>query len=324
MFGVSKKALKNIKKISPYCNIYPEGSHRAIRERLAYKLDLSPENFIVTNGGDELIYYTAMSFINDNDEVILPKITFSVYDVAYKIMRATIVNSNMDDLKIDLRDILNRITNITKVIVVCNPNNPTGHALGRNIFIDFLKKVPSTILVIIDEAYRDFVAIDDYPDSISLLKMGYKNILILRTFSKSYGIAGLRVGYGIAEKSVIRTMNKVKFPFNISIISQFAALGALEDEEFLERSKEGVNKGREYLYKHLNELKIQYERSNTNFILIHTGDKTNCIVNTLRDNGLFVLNTKGYGLPFSIRVTIGTQKQNELFIDILKNIIRKC
>ena len=324
MFGVSKKALQQINQIAPNCNVYPEGSHRSIREKLASMLDLSPENFIVTNGGDELIYYTAMSFINDNDEVILPKITFSVYNVAYRIMRANIINSNMDELRIDLKDILNRINDKTKIIAVCNPNNPTGHAIEKEIFFEFIKKVPSNILVIIDEAYRDFVAIDDYPDSISLLKQGYSNILILRTFSKSYGIAGLRVGYGIAEKSIIRVINKVKFPFNISIVSQFAALGALEDKEFLEKSQEAVKKGREYLYRNLNELGLSYEQSNTNFILIHTGAKTDCIVDMLRDNGLFVLNTIGYGLPFSIRVTIGTQKQNELFINAIKKAINKC
>ena len=176
IIGVPEKVLKNINKIAPYSNIYPEGTHRAIREKLAEFLKLNPENFIITNGGDELIYYSAMSFINNDDEIILPRITFSVYKIAYKAMRAKIVNSEMNGLRIDLNDILNKITDKTKIIAICNPNNPTGDAIDSKSFLDFYKSVPSRIMVIIDEAYRDFVAIDDYPDSISLLKQGKENI----------------------------------------------------------------------------------------------------------------------------------------------------
>ena len=324
IIGVPEKVLKNINKIAPYSNIYPEGTHRAIREKLAEFLKLNPENFIITNGGDELIYYSAMAFINNDDEIILPRITFSVYKIAYKAMRAKIVNSEMNGLRIDLNDILNKITDKTKIIAICNPNNPTGDAIDSKSFLYFYKSVPSRIMVIIDEAYRDFVAIDDYPDSISLLKQGKENILILRTLSKSYGIAGLRVGYGIAHPSVINILNKVKLPFNISIISQFAALAALEDKDFYERSINEIKRGREYLYRELEELGLTYEKSNTNFILVHTRNKTGCIVKFLKERGILVLDTKGYELPSSIRVTLGSQKQNELFVAALKNALNYC
>ena len=324
IFGVSTRVINAINETSAYSNMYPEGSHRAIREKLAGKLGISPNNLIITNGGDELIYYTAMAFINDEDEIILPEVTFSVYNVAYKIMRANIIYSKMNGLEIDLGDILNRITNKTKVIVICNPNNPTGLALGEKSFVNFLRNVPSEVIVIVDEAYKDFVSIKDYPNSISLLKESYENILILRTFSKSYGIAGLRVGYGISKEEIIKALYKVKLPFNVSIISQFAALAAIEDKEFYKKVIDGVKAGRQYLYENFRKLNLSYEESNTNFILVHTGNKTECIVRILKQKKIYVLHTKSYGLPNSIRVTIGSLDQNELFINTLKDALKKC
>jgi histidinol-phosphate aminotransferase len=318
--GVSPAAVESAEGALLNGNIYPEGSNRALRETIAGKFDLDPENIFVGNGADEIIYYTAMSLINDGDEVIIPALTFPIYTIAFRTMRATIVTSSMKGLSINTADILDRITDKTKVIALCNPNNPTGHALGREEVHRFVERVPKEVLILMDEAYMDFAEQETFPDSISLFKQGADNLSIVRTLSKAYGIAGFRVGYGIADPGLTALMNRIKLPFNVSIVSQAAALGALSDDEFLFRTIENTKEGRMMIYSAMKELGLEFVESSSNFILIHTGTDGNAVTEELMKRGVIVRSARNYGLPGSIRVTVGTRDQNDRFIRAMKDI----
>jgi histidinol-phosphate aminotransferase len=319
--GVSPAAVERASGILPMSNTYPESTNRELREQLAYKYGLDPENVIVGNGADEIIYYIAMSFINDGDEVIIPRITFPIYEIAFRMMRAEVVLSGMKGYTIDLDDILKHVTNCTKVIALCNPNNPTGHALGREAVHRFVEKVPEGLLILMDEAYMEFANPDEFPDTISLFREGRENLLIIRTLSKALGLAGFRVGYGMGHRGLVALMNRIKLPFNISIVSQHAALGALEDTMFLDKTLENTRKGRKMIERALEDMGVSYVKSSTNFILIETGRDAEAVTEELMKRGVIVRSARMYEMPTSIRVTIGTQEQNVRFIDAFREVM---
>ncbi len=321
--GVSPKALHAAARILPGANIYPEGSNRVLREAIGERLGVDPECVIVGNGADEVIYYMAMAFTNDGDEVIIPSLTFPIYEIAFKMMRASIVASEMDGFRINLDALLSHVTGRTKMIVLCNPNNPTGHALGKDAVSAFVRQVPESVVVLMDEAYMEFADQEDFPDSIGMWKHGRENLFVVRTLSKAFGLAGFRVGFGIGRKEMVSLMNRIKLPFNISIVSQHAAAGALEDKQFLEETLESTRRGREMIYRALDTLGISYVRSSTNFILIDTGIDGDLMAERLMKRGVIVRSAKNYGTPTCIRVTVGTEKQNTRFITELTHVLGK-
>ena len=243
--GVSPRALSRAREMLAGANVYPEGSNRELRELIARKYGIGPESVIFGNGADEIIYYLAMSLINDGDEVIIPRLTFPIYEIACRMMRAEIVYSEMDGCGIDLDDILHRVTRKTKLITLCNPNNPTGHALSADLVHPFIEAVPGQVILVMDEAYADFADRTTFPDSVDRFRRGRDNLVVIRTLSKAYGLAGFRVGYGIADPGIVELMNRIKLPFNVSLVSQHAAVGALDDDEFLKTTIENTKSGRE-------------------------------------------------------------------------------
>ncbi len=321
--GVSPKALQAAARILSRANIYPEGSNRVIRESIGEKHGVDPDCVIVGNGADEIIYYIAMAFTNDGDEVIIPELTFPIYEIAFKMMRARIVTSGMKGFQIDLSSILSRITGRTKLITLCNPNNPTGDALGKEAVADFLREVPESVVVLMDEAYMEFADWDDFPDSIGMWKEGKSNLFVVRTLSKAFGLAGFRVGFGIGNKEMVSLMNRIKLPFNISIVSQYAAAAALEDEGFLKETLESTRREKKVMYDALDSLGVTYVRSSTNFILIDTGTDGDLVAERLMKGGVIVRSARNYGTPTCIRVTVGTQEQNTRFIHELARAIEK-
>lgn len=319
--GVSPVALFHAKEALSQANVYPEGSNRVLRETIAQKYGVLSDNVIVGNGADEIIYYIAMSFTNDGDSIIIPRITFPIYEIAFKLMRAHILTSDMDGYSINLEDILERITADTKIIALCNPNNPTGHALKRGQISRFVGDVPDSILILMDEAYMEFADSNEFPDTISLFKEGHDNLFIIRTLSKAFGLAGFRVGYGIGSRDAVELMNRIKLPFNISLVSQHAALGALQDSDFLKKTLNNTEKGRNQIYGALNTLGLNYVKSSTNFILIDTAKDADCVTEELMRRGVIVRSAKNYGLPACIRVTVGTGEQNRRFIEALRDVL---
>jgi histidinol-phosphate aminotransferase len=324
VLGSSPRALTIARENVKHANLYPEASNMELRSRIAELFDVGLENCFVGNGADEVIYYIAMTLINDGDEVIIPQITFPIYEIAFRIMRAKIVESRMVNLMIDTDDIVGKITGHTKVVCLCNPNNPTGHALPKKKLHSFIEKIPRNVLILMDEAYVEFADQEESPDTISMFKDGYENLFITRTLSKIYGLAGLRVGYGIGDERIVANMNRIKLPFNISIISQNAALGALEDREFMKKTVVMIKEGKNFIYDSLKELELDYVPSSTNFILVDIQQDADLVTEKLMQAGVLVRSAKSYGIPNHIRVTVGTPDQNRRFIDALKGIRKKA
>ncbi|MFW6139426.1 MAG: histidinol-phosphate transaminase [Spirochaetota bacterium] len=321
--GTSPSALDTAARTLHRANSYPESSSRELRETLSQKYGLSPDNFIAGNGGDEIFYYTAMAFLNDQDQVVIPRITFPIYETACSIMRAAIVYSRMDGNQIDLEDILSKITPGTKMLFLCNPNNPTGHAYNHRQVEKFVRRVPEHVLVVVDEAYGDFADMPDFPDTVSLLNSGCHNLIVAKTLSKSHGFAGLRVGYGIAHKQIIEIMNRIRIPFNLTLISQKAAVSALQDHRFLQKSLCLAREGKKLMYQELQNMGLEYVRSHTNYILIDTFKDSDLVTEQLHKKGVIVRSAKNYGYPTCIRVTVGTKQQNERFLEALEQVIQE-
>ena len=227
----------------------------------------------------------------------------------------------MKDLRIDLGDIESKISERTKVIFLCNPNNPTGDALPRQELGSFLRGVPDHVLVVLDEAYIDFTEADARLDSVALFREGMSNLFILRSFSKIYGLAGLRFGYGIGDAELVSLINLIKPPFDVSILAEQAAIDALGDREFVRRTAEGCAEEKSYFYRELDALGLGHVRSHTNFILIDTGRDAQQLFQALLRQGIIIRAATLYSLPNHIRVTIGRHAENERFFEALRAVL---
>lgn len=320
-YGATKN-LKNLYKDIEKTEIYPDNHCTKLRKALSKKLELPENKFIFGNGSVEIIQMIARILIEKDDEVITCMPTFQSYYLETYIQNGKMISIPVDkDFKFDLNGILEQLSNKTKIIYISNPNNPTGTFLNNDELIEFLEKVPKDVLVVLDEAYAEFVEDTTYPKSIKLLDK-YKNICILKTFSKAYGLANLRIGYAIADEAIITELEKVRVPFNVSSVAEKAAIIALDDETFL---KDSVKKNREviqYVYKKLDEYKIKYINTQTNFIAIDTRQDSNIISEKLQQKG-FIVRPNFPGMETYIRVTIGTQKEMEEFIECLNNILKE-
>lgn len=303
--------------------LYPEGSGKELRKRLAeFWGGLSTDNFVLGNGCDDIISMICETFLNPGEEVIIGTPTFSYYEIASRIADAKCVFVPLKDYRYDLRGILKKITSKTKLVFICNPNNPTGTIVTKEEVDQFLRLVPDTVITVFDEAYAEYVDCSDFPNSVECLRGDVgKNIIVLRTFSKIYSLAGLRIGYGISNSEVIKYLNLVRKPFNVNRLAQAAALVSLGHKEWLDKSREMVFAGKEYLYKHLDKLGLRYIPTQANFLLIELGTIAEAISDRLLSRGIIVRPTTSFGLPDFIRVTIGTKEHNERFFKVLKEII---
>jgi len=253
------------------------------------------------------------------DEAVMGTPSFIVYSMAVRSVGATAIEIPLLDYRHDLKKMAEAITPKTKIVFIANPNNPTGTINNKDEFKAFIKRVPQDVLLIIDEAYIEYVTDRSYPDTLRYLNEG-RNILVLRTFSKAYGLAGLRIGYGISKPEIITELNKIREPFNTNSISQVAALTALLDKAHLRRSIQVNNEGKQYLYKALNEMGIRYVPSETNFIYIPLETDAASLYNAMLREGVII---RPVG-PKEIRVTIGLPEENQRFIEVFKKVINKA
>ncbi len=318
--GPSPLAVEAIKKDVGNINLYPEGSSRVLREKLAEILKVDKEMIITGNGADDLIDLIAMAFINEGDEVLTSETTFPAYTTATKIMGGKLIEVKLRDYCFDLEEIAKRITEKTKLIYFCNPNNPTGTVVKKEAMEKMMREIPDDIIVVSDEAYYDYVEDKKYPDSLSYVLAG-KNVIILRTFSKIAGIAGLRVGYAIAKPELIGYLRRVVNPFTTNRLAQVAALASLDDKEHYNKVLQANREGKQYLYKELEKLNLFYLPTETNFIFIDLKEDSQLFFEKLLQRGVIIRPGKMYGTPTFIRVTIGTQYENEKFVQALKEII---
>ena len=318
--GPSPKALLAIKKNLETINHYPDGNCFYLKRALEKKWGLGEDYFVIGNGSDEIVMLIAATFLEEGDEAITGWPSFVIYPLVIKKFGGKVILVKLKDFCFDLPAIAQAITKKTKIIFIDNPNNPTGTIVTRQEVNKFLTDIPESVLVVFDEAYAEFVDSPSYPETVNLVKER-PNILMLRTFSKSYGLAGLRIGYGIGQKETVGYLNKMREPFNVNRLAQVAATAALKDGEFLERTKDIIKAGRDYLYQALSERDIKYVPTMANFILIQMPMKGQEIFNEMLKDGVIVRPLKEYDLENYIRLTVGTPKQNKHFIQALDKIL---
>jgi histidinol-phosphate aminotransferase len=299
--------------------LYPDANAFYFKAALAAQLGLEPSNLLVGNGLDDVLRIIAEAFFQPGDEVIVPKPTFSVYEAVSLLADAVpIAVRGGRGLGNDLAAMKAAITDRTKAVFICNPNNPTGSFVGRAELAAFLEGLPARLLVIVDEAYADFADDPDFPQALPLIKAGAPRLVMLRTFSKIHAMAGLRLGYAAAGSELISALLKVKDPFNVNGIALAAGVAALGSASHVERSKELVREGRRRFYAELGAMKVDYLPTQSNFILIELGRDSRPLYEFLLRKGLIVRPTHSFGLPTCLRVTFGTPEQNDRFFELFR------
>ncbi|MEK6545440.1 MAG: histidinol-phosphate transaminase [Nitrospinota bacterium] len=314
--GPSPEALRAIEKILPNIHRYPDGSGFYLKKTIAEYFNLRPQNIILGNGSNEIIELSVRTFLNPGDEIVMADQSFIVYQIVTQSANCKGIIVPLRDFTHDLDRMADAVTEKTRMVFISNPNNPTGTAVGRKDVERFMGRLRDDIIVIFDEAYYEYVERKDFPDTLKYVGEG-KNVIVLRTFSKIYGMAGLRIGYGFARDKLVGYMNRVRQPFNVNSLALIGAVAALKDKNHLERSREVNKKGKEYLYGEFKKLGLNYVPSEANFILVKTGNGRN-IYNRLLKKGIIIRPLDGYKFPDYIRVTIGLPEENKRFIEALK------
>jgi len=320
--GSSSKVYEAIKNHLNQIHRYPDSSYFYLKKKLADFLKVKPYNIVLGNGSDELIDIIIKTFVNEDENIITSKATFLEYEIIAKVNNRKIITVDLNNFKYDLLKIRKKINPKTKIIFIANPNNPTGTYINKKELDDFINALPKRVIVVLDEAYDLFVDVDDFPKSLDYIKN--KKVIVLKTFSKSYGLAGLRLGYAVSNRDFCFYMEKVRQPFNVNSLAQMAGMAALEDKKFLELTRKVVLEGKYYLYRQLNKMGLNYIPSVANFITIDVKRDSFDVFKEMLKFGLIVRDLKQYGLNNFIRVTIGKKEENRYFIKILKRVIRRC
>jgi histidinol-phosphate aminotransferase len=321
LLGPSPKAVAAIRKELRNIYLYPEGPCPVLRQALARKFSLPERMVVVSNGADNLILMIANAFLNEGDEVVMADPTFSVYTNVTQIMGGKPIKVRLRDFTHDLPGMLRRMSRKTKLAFICNPNNPTGTIVSQKAFNDFLSKLPKRVIVVLDEAYGDFVEDPFYPNALDYMKRRTP-VIALRTFSKVYGLAGLRIGYALGREDLVDCLYQVRDPFPVHRLAQVAAVAALNDTDHAVKSIQLVYEGRRYLYKELDRMGFSYVPSQANFILIDFGRDSEEVFQALLREGIIIRPGKTWGYPTFARVTIGRMEDNQKFIKALKKIFK--
>lgn len=318
--GPSSESIMAIREAALKSNLYPDGSCYQLKEALAENLGVKSDQIVIGNGCDEIIKLMAEAFFNPGDEVVVADPTFGEYAYAAHLMGAKVVKVKAEEgLGHDLSRMAQAITDRTKAVCICNPNNPTGTIINKKELDLFLREIPSGVLVLLDQAYLEYVEDLSCPNGVDYI--GDKRLLVLRTFSKIYGLAGLRIGYGVADSELISYLDRVREPFNVNLIAQEAAIAGLIDRDHLIRSREMNKRGKEELYQGFEELGLNYVPSEANFILFETPYPSKDLFQGLLRKGVIVRSAHIFGLPRHIRVTVGTEAENKRFIESLREVL---
>jgi histidinol-phosphate aminotransferase len=318
--GPSPLAVKAMKEALSKISRYPDSGSYYLRKKISQGLDVSIENIILGNGSTELIDLVARTFLAPDENAIIAQHTFIMYPLVLKYKNAHYSTIPLKNYKYDLKAMAQAIDEKTKLVYIANPNNPTGTIVSQKEVNEFFNSIPSHVVVVMDEAYYEYIDAPDYPDSFHYLKEG-RNIIILRSFSKAYGLAGLRVGYGVASKELISYINRIQLPFAVNALSQIAAIAALDDTDHIEFSKKGNKEGMELLTSELTKMGVEFVESVTNFLLVITEKDSDEISNKLLHEGIIVRSMKKWGLPTSLRVTIGRKEEIEAFLLAFKKVL---
>jgi histidinol-phosphate aminotransferase len=319
--GPSPAALQAMQHVLANINLYPDGNAFYLKHKLAGKLDVQPGNLILGNGSNEIIEFVGHAFMQPGIDVIVSQYCFAVYPLVTKLFGANLVTVPVANYGHDLPAMLNAITPQTRVVFVANPNNPTGTVVSKQELMDFAGRIPPNVLLVLDEAYIEFLS--DPADFISEIRRGQKpNLLLMRTFSKIFGLAGLRLGYGIGNPDLITALEKIRQPFNINSIAQAGALAALDDAEHMRRTRDNNAAGLKLYTDAFQKLGLEFVPSAGNFILVRVGEGQR-VFEAMQKLGVIVRPMGGYQLPEWIRISVGTPEENERCIESLRTVIAK-
>ncbi len=320
--GPSPKAVEAIKREAENINLYPDAYAMNLKEAIGKKVGLTHENIIVGNGGEQTLSMIAQTFISYGDEAIMADTTFGLYNTSVLNMGGTVVKLPLKDYKHDLDGFIEKINDKTKIIYICNPNNPIGNILSKDEIDRFLAKVPEDVVILFDEAYYDYAKVNpEYPETLDILAKR-PNTIILRTFSKVGGIAGVRVGYVLTSKEIASQMDKVKDVFNVNILAQAAALGVLEDNEHIEKTVKLNYESLGLMEKYFDDNNLEYVKSNANFIFANINTHSKPVFEELMKQGVIIRPGFLWGWDNWMRVSTGTIEQTEKFIKTLDGILK--
>ncbi len=320
--GPSPKAIAALREALAGLHRYPDGSGHALIQDLARHLECPVDTIVMGNGSDDIIALLVNTLMQPGDRAIMPRPSFLMYEIAVKAMGGEPVFVPLQSLAIDLDAMHEAVDDRTRMVFLCNPNNPTGTAISREDFDRFINALPAEVVVVVDEAYIEFVR-----DPACLQSMMYwgsgRPIVTLRTFSKLYGLAGLRVGYGVMPADLAGYLNRIRQPFNVNSLAQVAARAALKDQAFVDRTLRLVHDGLSYLFDALANLGLRCFPTQSNFFLIDVEQDAEAVFEAMLHQGVIVRSMKGYGYPQYIRVNVGTPEENQKFITALGVVLSR-
>jgi histidinol-phosphate aminotransferase len=318
--GPSPKAIRAIAENLNKINQYPDANAYYLRDRLSYKFGVPMSRILVGNGADELIELIVHTFLSPDEEVIIPQHAFLLYETFAKSFDGKIVTVPLTDFSVNMPAMIKAVSPHTKIMFVNNPQNPTGKALAREEISRFLNGLPPDVIVVLDEAYIEFATDPNIVSGLGLLD-SYPLLVVLRTFSKIYGLAGLRIGYGFASEMITDAINRVRQPFNVNYVAQVGALAALDDDEFVQKTLSITREGLALLYAQLDRMGLEYIPTQTNFFLLKTPLGAQETYQRMLKQGVIIRPMDSYGLEDYIRVTVGLPEENERFVNALEKIL---
>jgi len=318
--GPSPKAMQAVAEAIANIHRYPDEPGYDLLNSLAAHLKVRPAQIVTGNGSDEILGFLSRALLAPGDDVIVPTPSFLMYTIVAQTAGARRIEVPLKDMAIDLTGVLAAVTSRTRMIFICNPNNPTGTTVTQDAFGCFLDALPSDLVVVVDEAYAEFVRQTECARGYFWLK--HKTpVVVLRTFSKAYGLAGLRIGYGVMPEALADLLNRVRMPFNVNSLAQAAAVAALDDKAFLQRTVELVHQSLDFLYAELDKRKIRYFKTQSNFFLIDVARDGHRVFEQLLRQGVIVRGMRAYGYPNYIRVNIGRPAENQKLLDALDKVL---
>jgi histidinol-phosphate aminotransferase len=322
--GPSPRAIEAMRAGITEMNLYPDGGCYYLKERLAKHLtrhNVEPHNLIIGNGSNEIIEFIIRTFVASDENVVTGDPSFIIYRLAtISHNRQEISVPLLPDLTYDLEGIQRAVTPKTKLVCLANPNNPPGTVIRRDEFLDFLAHVRDDIIICLDEAYAEYITDPEVPDGLEFAPYRHR-LVVLRTFAKVYGLAGLRIGYGVSSKILVDYMDRVRPPFNVNRMAQAAAMAALDDTEHVERTRELNTRSLKYLEQELTRLKVKWYPSQANFILVDFERPADPIYEGLLYQGFITRPVANYGLPNCLRITTGTDEQNRGLVKALEQVL---
>lgn len=322
-FGPSPKAVKAMQKAAANMHRYPDGDANALREALAQKNNINKRNIICGAGSDEIIMLLCQSFAGEGDEVLYSEHGFLMYSIYAKAAGANPVSAPEKNLVADPQALLHKVTDKTRLVFLANPNNPTGTYWNRQTVVDFHAKLPANVILVLDAAYAEFVDDPDYTAGHDLVEQ-HQNIVVTRTFSKLYGLGGIRLGWAHANDEIIDILNRVRGPFNVNSVAQAAGVAALGDEDFVKQSIDHNRKMLKWVSTELTALGLTVVPSQGNFVIVDFGDEVRaegCRL-FLKDQNIFVRQIGGYGLPTYLRISIGLEDEMTLALDAISTYLK--